>query len=197
MWESNMKAVQKKIKRGMPIEDLPAYLRHLADALALKSANLPDELADLPEPLAKLELKAKSKNGAWEVRIKAKAEALVSPAQTVAEKDGAQDGAEPSAPKPAIKYKNLKKRMKNDFRDMEAALADQRLPEQKLVSAFLADADLMMSFSGSKYGEEHYTAFRDACRQLSEANAAQNWGAFKSGFALLDQLQHQCHKRYK
>ena len=190
-----MKASERKIKQGMPFEEIPAYLRRLADALEKKVDNLPTELTDLPEPIGKLELKGKARPDSWDLKIKIKAEPLpeLSPGGTDAASasESAVDG------KPQIKYKSLKKRMKTSFKDIGESLAAQKLPDPSVLEAFLTESDIMMAFPGKKYGEPDYPAYREACRQLADAYENRNYAAFKDVYARLEQLKKDCHKAYK
>jgi XXXCH domain-containing protein len=193
--DKEMNALERKIKKRLPSEELPAYLRCLADALENKTDHLPEELSDLPTPVAKIEIKGKDRDDAWELKLKIKGEPLAEPvlekpADDVAINDDA--GAEPK-----VKYKPLKKKMKSAFKEMGEALEANKLPDPETVNAFLADSDRMLSFTGKKYGEPHYFAYKSACRQLADAYAAKNWEWYKSAYAALNQLMHDCHKEYK
>ncbi|MGD9251162.1 MAG: GAK system XXXCH domain-containing protein [Desulfobacterales bacterium] len=190
-----MKTSERKIKQAMPREAMPTYLRLLADALERKTVDLPDEMNDLPEPIAKLELKGKLRGNAWELKIKIKAEEPSVAEQMAAPAAATSETAK--AGKPQTKYKHLKKKMKSSFKDIGESLTAQKLPEPEVLNAFLAQSDLMMAFSGDKYGESQYSTYRDACSQLAQACEAQNWEAFKSAYANLDQLKKDCHNKYK
>jgi XXXCH domain-containing protein len=190
-----MKPSERKIKQVLPLEALPAYLRQLADALDRRTDGLPAELQDLPDPMTKLEIKGKVRDGAWELKAKIKAEAAPAPEQAAGVV--AETAEAPAAEKPQVKYKDLKKRMKSSFKDIAASLEAQRLPEPEILEAFLADSDRMTAFAGAKYGEPYYPAYREACRRLAAAYEAKSWEAFRSAYADLDQLKKDCHKAYK
>ncbi len=193
--DTAMKASERKIKQGMPFEDIPAYLRRLADALEKKVDNLPTELTDLPEPIGKLELKGKAREGSWDVKIKIKAEPP--PELAPDENDAIATVEDATEGKPQIKYKSLKKRMKASFKDIGDALEAQKLPEPVVLNAFLTESDIMMAFPGKKYGAPDYPAYRDACRQLADAYEDRNYAAFKDIYARLAQMKKDCHKAYK
>ena len=192
-----MKASERKIKQKMPFEDVPAYLRRLADAVERKTENLPSELVDLPDPIAKLEIRGKSRNGTWELKIKIKAESPPALAATETSPGGVTEAAAPSVAKPDVKYKSLKKRIKTTFRKIGESIAAHKLPEPEVIHTFMADSELMTSFAGAKYGEADYPAYQEACRRLAEAYQAQKWDAFKAGYAALNQLKKDCHSAYK
>jgi XXXCH domain-containing protein len=190
-----MKGSERKFKQDMPFEEIPACLRRLADALEKKDNHLPPEWSNLPEPIGKLELKGKAGDSGWTLKIKIKADP---PAEIIAPETGTDQAPSASASaKPQIKYKQLKKRMKSSFKQIRESLDAQKLPDPEVLNGFLTDSERMMAFAGQKYGEPDYPAYRQACRQLAEAYEAQNWTAFKNGYARLDQLKADCHKAYK
>jgi XXXCH domain-containing protein len=192
-----MKELERKIKETMPLEDLPGYLRHLADALERKNEMLPGALSELPIPLKKLVMEGKAKDGDWKLKIKLKGEPPPAPqAEAVADKQPAEAG-EPSADPPDIKYKTLKKRMKTSFKSIGEAIADRRFPEPATLDTFLSDSELMVGFAGARYGDVHYPEYREACRRLAEAFASKNWDAFQAGYTHLDRLKKDCHKAFK
>lgn len=190
-----MKTSERKIKHEMPREAIPTYLRLLADALEKKTEDLPDEMSDLPEPIAKLELKGKLRGESWELKIKIKAEESFAAEQGAAPAAAASETARPATPQ--MGYKHLKKKMKSSFKDIGESLAAQKLPEPEVLNAFLAQSDLMMAFSADKYGASQYSTYRDACSSLARAYESKNWAAFKSAYANLDQLKKDCHHKYK
>jgi XXXCH domain-containing protein len=188
-----MKTSEHKIKHQLPFAELPAYLRQLAGALENETDNIPEELKNLPEPMAKFEIKGRARNALWELKIKIKAEPAPEPAEPTDEA-----AAETAAPAKAKgKYKPLKKKMKSTFKNMGESLEVQKLPEPELMSAFLADSDRMLSFKGKKYGETHYPAYREACRLLAKAYEAKSLMGCISAYDSLNQLMKDCHKEYK
>lgn len=190
-----MKASERKIKQEMPFEELPSYLRQLADALGKKADNLPQELVDLPEPIAKLEIKGRARERAWELKIKIKAPIVPNPAPEKPEED-VRPEADDSA-KSKVNYKQLKKRMKASFSGLGESLAANKLPAPEMLDTFLADSDLLTAFAGEKYGESHYPAYQRACRRLAEAFEARSWEGFKNAYTALEQLMRDCHNKFK
>lgn len=192
-----MKATERKIKQSVPFEALGDYLRHLADAVENKTERLPSELIDLPEPIGKMEMKGKARDGHWELKIKIKARPAADPDRPMSA--GRRATVESAGPLryPKIDYKTLKKRMQESFKDIGKRLAAQQLPEVQVLREFLADSERMVTFSGEKYGGSYYPAYREACRRLSEAHASGNLNDFKAAYAALDQMKKDCHKAYK
>ncbi len=186
-----MKDREYKNDQLLPFEEVPAYLRHLADALEHKTANLPAELADLPDTVSQLKLKGKARKDAWEFKLRIKTAAgPTPPAKTTAKNDRPADGQDPA-------YKTLKKGMKASFKEIGVSLTARSLPDAETLSAFLADAEMMMTFEGEAFGGSYYPQFREACRRLSEAYASQDVDAVKSCYAALGRLKAACHKAVK
>lgn len=192
-----MKPMERKIKQSLPPEKVPAYLRHLADAMENRTSNLPSELSDLPEPIAKLEMKVKARDGRWNLTIKVKAAPPAAVEKPISPAGKAMEAFVCSAGKPEDDYNTLKKRMKASFKTIGGSLAAQKLPEPEVLRAFLADSEQMMTFPGGKYGEQHYPVYRKACRQLVEACESRNRPAVAEAYSALEQVKKTCHKLYK
>lgn len=192
-----VKDSERKIKQFMPPAAVAEYLRHLADALDGKTARLPSELKALPEPIAKMEVKGKARDGRWELKIKIKAEPSAGPEKPDLTEKRPPSQAAAGADESKNDYKKLKKRMKATFKAIEESLAAQRLPEPQVLRDFLTDSDQMMRFSGERFGEAYYPAYRAGCRRLSEAYASEILDDFKAAYAELDHLKKDCHKAFK
>ena len=192
-----MKNSERKIKKNISFGKLPAQLRHLADALDGRSDALPSEWRDLPNPIAKLEVKGKAQGDNWALKIKIKAESTSDPEPLPAENTTAAHVTAPPAGKNDLDYKQLKKKMKVAFKEIEASLAANKQPAQEALEAFLRASDLMMTFSGAAYGEVHYPAYRNACQALRAAYEIPDMAALKTAFATLAQLKKDCHRNCK
>ena len=105
--------------------------------------------------------------------------------------------APPPAGKNDLDYKQLKKKMKVAFKEIEASLAAHKQPDREALEAFLRASDLMMAFSGAAYGEAHYPAFRNACYALRAAYEIQDMAALKTAYATLAQIKKDCHQACK
>ncbi|HHP7233736.1 MAG TPA: GAK system XXXCH domain-containing protein [Desulfobacterales bacterium] len=192
-----MKASERKIKQFMPPAAVAQYLRHLADALDGKTARLPSELRTLPEPIAKMEVKGKARKGRWELKIKIKAESSAGLEKSDLTGKRVPSQAAAGTDESKNEYKKLKKRIKSAFTAIEESLAAQQLPEPQVLREFLTDSDQMMRFSGERFGEACYPAYRAGCRRLSEAYASEILDDFKAAYAELDRLKKDCHKAFK
>ena len=192
-----MKDSERKIKETMPLEALPEYLRHLADALEMKKDHLPKALSELPMPLSKMVMEGKVTDGAWKLKLKIKGAPAPAPQDDAMTEFEPTKARETASGQPEVKYKTLKKKMKASFKAIGEAIDDRRFPDTDSINSFLADSELMVGFAGAKYGDVCYPDYSEACYRLAEAFAAKNWEAFKAGYMHLDQLKQDCHNAYK
>ncbi len=192
-----MKTSERKIKKNIPFEALPAQLRQLADALDGRAGELSTEWADLPSPIAKLEVKGKAQGDEWTLKIKIKAEPIASLETLPAEVAAASHPTPSPAGQSDLDYKHLKKQMKVAFKEIGASLAAKKRPKQDALETFLSASDLMMTFTGVAYGEDHYPAYRKACQALRTAYEIENMAALKAAYETLAQLKKESHQACK
>lgn len=192
-----MKDSERRIKKNIPFEELPAQLRHLADALDGRSDELPSEWSGLPVPIAKLDVKGRAHGDNWALKIKVKAESASSPEPQPAQTAQAARATQTPVGWNDLDYKQLKKKMKVAFKEIEASLAARKQPAQEALEAFLSASELMMTFSGAAYGEAHYPVYRKACQALRAAYEIPDMAALKAAHAALAQLKKDCHQACK
>jgi XXXCH domain-containing protein len=174
---------ERKIERAMGREELPAFFRELADALEQGGDSALSGLATS----RKFKISAKDDFGRLSVKIKIKSQDAA-PATVAA--DAAGQPQSPAKPK----YKDIKKRMKSDFKLIVKTLHEGTLPEAATVERFLADGRAMTTYPGK--GEEFYEDFNHALEEFATAFAAGD----KLGMgAMAEALAHQkarCHAIY-
>ena len=192
-----MKNSERKIKKNISSGELTTQLRHLADALDGRSDELPSEWSDLPFPIAKLEVKGRAHGENWALKIKIKAESTSDPEPLPAENATAAYVTAQPAGKNNLDYKQLKRKMKVAFKEIEASLAANKQPAQEALEAFLSASELMMTYAGPAYGEAHYPAYRRACQALRAAYEIPDMEALKAAYATLAQLKKDCHQACK
>lgn len=191
-----MKASERKYKETMPFEAVPDFLRRLADAIEKRSDPLTAERFELLDALSKLAVKGRRQADGWEMKVKLKADAP-SKLPPDKKKDPGAARVPLSSTEAEIHYKDLKKRMKAAFKAIGEAAENQEWPDPNILNAFLADAESMIAFKGTQYGERHYPAFREICRKLAAAYGIQDWPSFQRWYGSLNQLKKDCHKALK
>ena len=181
-----------KIKRMVPLSQVPAFLRSIADALEGRANDQWPRLTDLPMPITKLEIKGKAGRETWKIKVRVETEARVEtpPVSMTAESSSA-------AGRPASDYKRVKKQLKTAFDGIREAITAHHQPTPEVVMTFRTSAEKMMTFTGTAYGEPHYAVFRKACQRLVEAYEAGNWEMLRASYFALVQLKRDCHKAYK
>ena len=93
------------------------------------------------------------------------------------------------------KYRPLKKRMKKSFKKIKELVKRNELPPRSLLEDFLAEATVMVSYSG--FGDEHYHDFSEACRALKEARDAKDIEKLSLKLAEVSRIKKECHDRFK
>jgi XXXCH domain-containing protein len=121
-------------------------------------------------------------------------QALPTPAGLDADDAVRADAAESVVPGGKIRYKSLKKRMKQSFRALVAALRDRQAPDPAVLAAFVADSRLMVTYSGK--GDAFYPAYDAEVDRLEAAAAAADLDAMTASVAALDRMKKECHSRH-
>lgn len=172
--------------------ELAGFFRQLADRLEGVAPVAADPAAggvEAPDPGEFKKLKISIKRDLGGLTLKCKFKALVK--RTVA----GDEGAKAPADEGEVKYKKLKKRMKESFKSITETLMADIMPGEAVVTAFLQDAKLMMSFP--EKGAEFYDDFDKACMTFERAYEAKDFEACRAAAITLNQLKKDCHSRYK
>lgn len=94
-----------------------------------------------------------------------------------------------------LEYKQLKRWMKADFKQIRKAVRKGRPLDMELVNRFCSDARLMTTYEGK--GDEYYGAFLKHVDSLAEAAKRGDQAALKEAVAALQKMEKQCHRRFK
>lgn len=174
-----MSDTEKKIKQKMTRAEVCAFLRQVADILEGK--NQPDVVVmDIdPEKPGKIKISIEDQQDGFFVKAKIKHREPDSPE--------AGDGKE--------KYKALKKRMKQEFKDIHESITENRFPAQNVVEAFIGDSGKMMEYPGK--GNEYYPEYAMAVDGFASAWEARNISQMKMSLDVLNKVKDDCHARYK
>lgn len=178
--------MEHKIKKTLSREALGRYLHTLADAVRNPQAVHDRKLAMLQDGFDKLELKCRRNAEKFEIKLKLKTDARGTPPM------GEAHVSPPGAPEA---YKALKKRMQATFKDLGAALSENRLPSEPLIHAFREEVLQMIRYPDR--GEPHYEAFEAACRKLTEACRRNRIEEARQAYEALIKMKKDCHTRYK
>lgn len=181
----------RKTERYMARENLPDFLRQLADALEGRDS----EGLECPNNFIKLKLTAREEYGQMTVKLKAGPDDLES---CIGSEDLAPAASAPTSSAPRteeLSYKALKKRMKNSFRVIFRMLHDGQIPPEAAVQEFIEDSRTMTTHKG--YGDEYYAEYDTATRRFADAYAAKNMTALHDAVDRLQFLKSHCHARFK
>ena len=100
-----------------------------------------------------------------------------------------------SDPSGRPKYKRLKKRMKYDFKAIQAAVEAGSLPDPALAEVFVRDSRLMVLYPGK--GDEYYPDYKAAAEAFADACATGDIDAVRAAVDELARLKKACHDRYE
>lgn len=174
-----------KISRYIEPDELPAFLRELADAIENGGQG---DLACI-EDMAKFKIRGKAEFG--QVKVKAKFKTS-SECRDEAIAEEAEATGEATVPKP--KYSTLKKRMRSSFKLILKMVHDGEMPNDEAVKSFIEDSALMVTYPG--YGDEFYDQYTVVCDRFEKAYEAKDMDAMH---AAVDELIHEksrCHAKY-
>lgn len=205
-----------KIERELPPASapggLPQFLRDLAEALDKAPA---DHVSGgvfhgLPlDDLRKLVLVAERRGGGVVLKLKAKRSGEVrvpTPGAPVAkpapgDKGKGKDKGKTQAARE--KYRLLKKALQADFKAMQAATGEGRLPSGETLESFLSLAELMAQgeqpVNGAALTEmaPANMAFWDDCQALRRAYSARDAAALGAALERLARRKSACHAQFR
>jgi len=199
---------------------LPNFLRELADALETGSA---ERLSGgvfhgLPvDDLRKLVLVAERRGGGTTLKLKAKQSGEVrvpttgkaghkpghAPGHAPVDRDAPGDRGKGKSQAEREKYRLLKKALQADFKAMQAATGEGRLPEGETLESFLSLAELMAQgeqpVSGAALAEmgPANRAFGDDCQALRRAYSTRDATALGAALERLARRKSACHAQFR
>jgi len=104
------------------------------------------------------------------------------------------DGHAAKAKGGALRYKDLKKRMKQTFKHIGLALGTGQVPDAGVLAAFIADSRRMTTYPGK--GDAFYPAYNAAVDRLEAAAASGDLAAMTETVAALGRMKKECHSRH-
>ena len=179
-----MSSKEVKIEKQLSIVETDTFLKSLADALSGKPhRDLTSYGIDLQD-FKKIKMDIKKESSQFNIKLKVKY------GLPVHEKSMEDDIEGP------LKYKTLKKEMKNTFKTLKASIETGNLPEAETVGVFLKQAELMVSYTGKGYGDEYYDEFIKLCQQFKEAFDSGEIALLLSAYNAVDARKALCHDKY-
>ncbi len=181
----------KKIERSIKPEELPNFLRQMADAIESGGTDAMTNFTAI-EGFKKLKIKISQDLENTIIKIKAKPEKC-SPL-SAQEKQGTDHSQTPQTPaKP--RYTDLKKRMKNSFKTIFKSIHAGVLPPERIAKQFIEDSKLMVTYEG--HGENYYAEYTVACDEFVSALENKNIEDAHKACDSLNNIKAHCHSQYK
>lgn len=172
-----------KLNRYIDVDELPAMLRQLADALEKKPSEQRQLFFQKIGEFSDCKLSAKEEYGKLhlKVRIKCKTEECLLPSSDTAH--------------PLPEYVVLKRRMQGSFKMISGMVAQGSLPTKEAVEEFTHAATFMVLHPG--YGDGMYAEFSKAVDMLSKAHAVSDLVAVQAACGELKRMKSRCHRSAK
>ena len=178
-----MGSKEVKIEKILSVADADSFLHTLADTLAGKpGGDLSSHGIDLQD-FKKIKMDLKKDGDQFGLKMKVKYSTPV--LGSVAEDAGGP-----------MKYKTLKKQMKSTFKTMKTSIESGSLPSPEVVDTFMQEAVLMVSFTGSGYGDEYYDEFIKLCHNFKQIFDSGEIDKLGAAFNALDARKALCHEKY-
>ncbi|WP_320172361.1 GAK system XXXCH domain-containing protein [Maridesulfovibrio sp.] len=178
-----------KIERMISTGELPEFFRKMASAMETGAT---DENAYLSaiEGFEKLKISIRNEQGQTVIKIKARPSKMPDQDETAtSEAESRSDTGKP-------KYTQLKKRMKKSFKTIFKTLHAGEMPPAETVEEFIADSELMTSYTGKGLGDEYYSEYTDACEVFMEAFKAGDQEAAHTACDEINHIKTKCHAKY-
>jgi XXXCH domain-containing protein len=188
-----------KLKRRLHARALPGLLRALADALEGKAPAADwAELSGLPLQFHALDLEIRAEGQQAELNLKAEPNLKIGPGEAVA---APAHGAKQDSGAKREKYRQLKKGMQADFKALERAVGEGRLPSGEVVDSFLSRAEIMAgSAPGGSPPEAELaragTVFLEDALALRTAWARNDISALGEVLGRLSRRKSACHAQF-
>jgi XXXCH domain-containing protein len=179
---------EAKIEKYVKPEEVPVFLRSLADAIE-NVAEGENAYLSVIEGFQRLKMSIKNEFGQTSIRVKAKPPKLKEqpdelPAET--DEDSVLEG------KPA--YKKLKKRMKSAFKLIFKTIHEGNLPPDEAVKQFIEDSRLMVTYEG--YGDEYYEEYSNAVDNFEKIYQSEDLEKMHEACDALNNIKAHCHAKY-
>lgn len=183
---------KSKIKKYINEEELPDFLRKIADALE-NGAPESDSYLVVIEGFKKLKINIRNEYGHTAVKVTAKPMDESNHVDESKLTESSPVEIEEDTGKP--KYKVLKKSMQSSFKNIFKAIHAGNLPAAEVVEKFIADSHMMVSYEG--HGDDYYKEYIAACDAFEEAVSTENIEAAHKACDELNSIKAHCHAQHK
>ena len=196
---------KKKAKHAFSREEAVEYLRRLADQIEDGSIQVSNEEMEF-EGLIKIKEELKTKKGKTSVKVQFKVstqempheeQAEAAPGLSIDDSAPEQEEAEEDTSGQPSSYKKLKKLMSKSFKEMGKTLEEGGQLNQADIMAFCDNCLHMITFSGSKLGEDMYPRFEAAAQAFKVAGESGDPAAIQEAYDGLAAIKKACHKEFK
>lgn len=191
-----------KMERLFTAADAAEFFANLAEGLKQGVVRFNDsEVAFEGQVKIKGELKAKESKTGLKLSLKFPGIALAAEDKPVDDAEAKaeapdEEGSEPGDSKPGVKsYKKLKKKMKAEFKEIQAYLGRDEIPPMELIETFQADCQIMTSVPEN--GDEYYKQFNAEAYEMLGAAQSGDLEGLKASIGKLSAMKNACHERHK
>ncbi|SIO13317.1 GAK system XXXCH domain-containing protein [Halodesulfovibrio marinisediminis] len=174
----------KKYTQTLSRDDLPTFLRKLADAC--ESA----PVEGIPDCTKAKKIRLSIKDEYGQLAVKLKVSTIIDECELCEECDCVEKRPEGLPP-----FKRLKKRMATSFKVIFKALHQNTAPPEEAVKDFIADSRLMIQYPDK--GELLYTDYAALTDKLEEAWLNNDLQKFHETVDALNHMKTECHHNYK
>lgn len=156
------------------------------------------------EGFRKLKVSVKKQDGGYALKLKVKKpETYEEPVEAEAEGGAVEGEAEGEeirrevAGAPKLKYKTLKKRMKEPWEAIMDSVSNDQLPPEGAARSFMDDSALMVAYTKKDKGPEYYEEYIRSVEAFREAFVEGRIEELKQAVADLERIKKACHAEYE
>ncbi len=185
---------KKKQEFYLSVKETAGRLRTLADELEKGAVTINEQKCSIAAD-TEVKISLKAKGDTFSSKLKCK---LTNPMPEAEKVEGEVGDGEPvlSTGPDVDGYKDLKKRMAKDFKDIKkSCIQEQTLPETDLVERFYQDSKTMCTYQSK--GKDFFGTYLEQADLFYEAFKTSDLAAMGTAATALGQIRKNCHERYK
>ncbi|SHJ02480.1 GAK system XXXCH domain-containing protein [Halodesulfovibrio aestuarii] len=174
----------EKFTQTLTRNDLPAFLRKLADACEFAPEY------DFPDCTKAKKIRLAIKDEYGQLTVKLKVSAYADECELCGNCECESKSTEGLPP-----YSRLKKRMATSFKVIFKSLHQNSIPPEEAVHDFITDSRLMTKYPGN--GDQLYAEYNKLTDTLEEAWQQNNLQKFHETVDALNHMKTECHHNFK